>query len=66
MFLADMATKTQAKNLTKTPTHVGVSKNDAWIKHDNGIEIRVSKTWLREYVEYTVITRREVTIEVLP
>jgi hypothetical protein len=54
------------KNPTQTPTHIKITKNGAWIKHDNGIEIRVSKTWLREYVEYTLITRKEVVIEILP
>jgi hypothetical protein len=54
------------KNQTKNPTHIKITKNNAWINHDNGIEIRVSKTWLREYVEYTLITRKEVVIEILP
>jgi hypothetical protein len=64
--MATMATKIPTKNPTQTPTHIKITKNDAWIKHDNGIEIRVSKTWLREYVEYTLITRKEVVIEILP
>jgi hypothetical protein len=54
------------RNLPKTSTHIKVTKNSAWVKHDNGIEIRVSKTWLREYVEYALITRKEVVIEILP
>jgi hypothetical protein len=54
------------KNNTKNTTHIKITKNNAWIRHDNGIKITVSKTWIRQYVEYELITSKEVVIEIEP
>ena len=54
MFLADMATKTQAKNLPKTPTHIKTTKTDTWIRCDSNVEI------------YARSTNQEIVVEVAP
>ena len=49
------------------PMHIKIAKNGAYIikKHD-GIEIPVSKTWVRQYVEYMLTTNQEIVVEVAP
>ena len=56
-----MATKTRPQN----PTHIKITKNNTYIRHDDGIEIPVSKSWLRQYVEYMLAINGEITIEVV-
>jgi hypothetical protein len=59
-----MATKNQTKIPPKIPPHVKITKNNAWISHDGIVEIPVSKTWIREYVEYMLVTNQEIIVEV--
>jgi len=53
------------KNKSQNSTRVKITKNSTYIKHDDGIEIPVSKTWLRQYVEYMLAVNGEIAVEVV-
>jgi hypothetical protein len=61
-----MATKTQIQTPHKTPVCIRVTKNGARIRYDDGIEIPVSMTWTKQYVEYMLATNQEIIVEVVP
>ncbi len=61
-----MATKTQIQIPHKNPTHIKVTKNATHIKYGGGIEVPVSRTWVRQYVEYMLATNQEIVVEVAP
>ncbi len=49
------------------PVYIKITKNNVYInRNHDGVEIPVSKTWVRQYVEYMLATNQEVTIEVVP
>jgi hypothetical protein len=54
------------KNQTQTPQKIVISRNNAYIKYNDRIEIPVSMVWIRQYVEYMLTTNQEIIMEVVP
>ena len=49
------------------PVCIKITKYGAYISGNrDGIEIPVSKAWVRQYVEYMLATNQEVSIETAP
>jgi hypothetical protein len=61
-----MVTKTQIQTPQKTPLKIKITPNAAYIVNSNGLEIPVSKSWIRQYIEYALATDSEIIIEVAP
>ena len=54
------------KNSHKNSTHIRVAKNNVYVKYHDGIEMPVSKSLIRQYVEYMLIANENVVIEIVP
>jgi hypothetical protein len=54
------------KNQTPTPNKIVVERSGVYVKYHDGIRIPVSKSLVRQYVEYMLIANQEITIEVIP
>jgi hypothetical protein len=54
------------KNQTKNPTYIKVVKSGTYIKYGDEVEVPVSRVWVRQFVEYALVTNQEIVVEVAP
>ncbi len=61
-----MATETKIQTPHKNPTYIKITKNNAWIRHGDVLEIPAPMSWVRQYVEYMLATNQEIVVELVP